>query len=84
MELVDRYDLKVGYFLIAILKTSLKGIVVVKVFHSQIVEDRVVSFLLSEHSLISIHKKVLISEQYNIQFLKVIFSILNVRHAPKF
>ncbi|KAF8359714.1 hypothetical protein PRIPAC_94709 [Pristionchus pacificus] len=36
----------------------------------KIVEDRVVSFLLSEYSLISIHKKLLMSEQYNISFLK--------------
>lgn len=43
----------------------------------QIVEDRIVSFLLSPFSSFSIHKKLLISEQFNLPFLKVRFKILN-------
>ncbi|KAF8359734.1 hypothetical protein PRIPAC_94729 [Pristionchus pacificus] len=39
-------------------------------FDFKIVEDRVISFLLSPYSSLSIHRKLLISDQFNLPFLK--------------
>lgn len=53
-------------------------------YHSQIVKDRVVSYLLSPSSFnIDIHQKLLISEQYHLPFLMVYFHIYEYQVSNK-